>query len=226
MEEIDLSGKDDIIEFVDEEQFAIKKVNLQFRQENKLKGIQRDFTIFNDIQFQVVEKKKRSSQKFRVALNYLNPEPKHHVTFAKGWLITTLISAVFSSLLVYVGWFSNIQVSQSTVSIISALSISFSLIAFFITVLRSNDYIILHSRHGNVPILEFINKNPDSKAFKKFMKSLRNHIMYAQKQAQYSATDQLKLELKELRRLKDEKVIPEESYEVAKKRIFKNKAFK
>ena len=36
----------------------------------------------------------------------------------------------------------------------------------------------------------------------------------------------LAAELKELRRLKDEAIVPEESYEKAKKLIFKHEAFK
>lgn len=227
MEQIDLTSNEDITEFTDEEHVAVKKVNHQFQQVSKLKGIVRDFSIFNDIQcYQMVTKKHGGKHKFRINLTYLDPQPERNFILADSWLITAAISAIFSFLLVYAGWFSTMQLNQTIVFIMTSVSISFSLIAFLITLLRTHDRVVLFSRYGHVPILEFINKNPDSKAFLKFMDTLGEHILKAQKNSQLSVTGQLKFELKELRRLHEESAIPEEYYEKAKKRIFSNQAFK
>ena len=226
MEHINLASHEDITNFTDEEQVSVKKVNFQFRQESKLKGIVREFTIFNDNQcHQRVIKKHGGKHKFRINLTYLDSEPKRDFMLADSWLITAAISAIFSYLLIYAGWFSSMQFSFTAISIMTALSITFCFIALLIALLRTNDRVILFSRHGHAPVLEFINKNPDSKEFLKFIKILRKQILLAQSNSNLSSTDQLKLELKEIRRLKNEMVINESFYEKAKKRILKNSAF-
>ncbi|MCK4709500.1 MAG: hypothetical protein KAU21_12855, partial [Gammaproteobacteria bacterium] len=182
--------------------------------------------IFNDIQcYQVSQKKHRDKQKFRINLTYLDQKPKRDFILADGWLITAVISSILSFLLVYAGWFSNIKMSLTTISIITILTISFSFIAFLVTLLRTHDRVIFFSHYGRVPILEFINKKPDTKAFKQFIKTLRKHILQAQANSQLSVSVQLKLELKELRRLKHETVVSEAYYEKAKKLILRNKGF-
>ena len=226
MEHINLASNEDITDFTDEEQIPVKKVNHKFRQESKLKGIVREFTIFNDTQcYQRVIRKHGGKHKFRTNLSYLNPQPKRDFILANRWLIAAAISAILSYILVYVGWISSIKFSQTIISMLAALSITFCFIALLIALLRTNDRIVLFSRYGHAPILEFINNNPDSRQFLQFIKTLRKHILQAQASLQLSITDQRKHELKELRRLKSEAVITEAHYERAKKRILKNQAF-
>ncbi|MEN8167029.1 MAG: hypothetical protein ABFR65_06065 [Pseudomonadota bacterium] len=226
MEEIDLSASDDSTLFTDEDQVAINKVNLELRQESKLKGIVREFTIFNDIQcYQSVKKKHGRKHKFRINLTLLDPEPKHEYSLAANWLITTGITAILSFLLIYVGWFSSIQLNQNIITILTALGITFCFIAFLIALLKSHDRILFYSKFGGAPVLEFINKNPDRASFSEFIDTLSQHILMAQQQANLNPIQQLPLELKELRRLKNEAAIPSDIYESAKKRIFRNKAF-
>lgn len=226
MERIDLASIDDITDFTDEEHIQVKKVNHQFRQESKLKGETREFTIFNDIQcYQKVKRKHAGKHKFRINLTFLDPHPKRDFIVADNWLIIAAISAVFSFLLVYVNWFSQIKLSQTILSIMTVLSLSFCFIAFLIALLKTRDRIVLFSRYGNAPILEFINNNPDSQAFDEFMNNIRDHILQAQAGSRINTTDRLKLELKELRRLKSETVIDDTSYEQAKHKILKNSAF-
>mgnify|MGYP006971713089 FL=1 len=226
MEQIDLASHQDITDFSDEEQVSVNKVNHQFQQESRLKGIVREFTIFNDVQcYQRVIRKHGGKHKFRINLTYLDVKSERDFILADSWLITAAISAVFSFLIVYAGWFSQLKFSQSMLTLMAITSVSFCCIAFLIALLRTNDRIVFFSRHGHAPILEFINKNPDSQTFQEFKDTLQKQILQARKNSGLSATDQLKLELKELRRLKDETVISEALYEKAKKRILKNRAF-
>lgn len=215
----EVSGPDDEV--------TINKVNREFHQESKLKGVVREFTIFNDIYcIQMVKKKHGKEQKFRVNLTYLNPEPQRIFILAKRWLLTAFFSIGLSAVIIYLGWFSNLQIDQSLLWILTSLIVSFSFIAFLITSLRTSNKIILYSRHGHAPILELLNKNPDRESFFDFINELQKTIVNAQQRSQLKATDQLTLELKELRRLKDEKMLVEKEYEKAKKNIFGNSAFR
>lgn len=227
MEKIILSTDEDITLFTDEEQVAVIKINNEFRQESKLKGELREFTIFNDCHcYQRVHKKHLGKYKFRINLNHLNARPEREYILSINWLITAAMSAILSLSLIYIGWFSSVQISQSSATFITAFSVSFSCIALLIGLLRTTDRIILFSRYGHVPILEFINKNPDKRLFSIFLKILCKHIRTTQENSLLGPTERLTLELKELRRLKDEGVIIKTQYEQGKKLIFRNKAFK
>jgi hypothetical protein len=226
MEEINLSTNDDITLFTDEEQVAVDNINQKFTQQSKLKGLVREFTIFNDIQcYQTVKLKHGGKHKFRINLSHLDPKPKRDFVLADNWLITAVISAILSFLLIYIGWFSAMQVDQHIFIIITALCISFCFIAFLFAMLKTQDRFLYYSQCGRAPILELINNNPDHESFTEFINLLSSHVIKAQSSADLNPTEKLVMELKELRRLKDETVIPESDYEQAKQKIFRNKAF-
>ncbi|MDJ0881812.1 MAG: hypothetical protein QNJ56_09200 [Gammaproteobacteria bacterium] len=226
MESIDLSSNEDITQFTDEEQVDVNQINQEFVQENKLKGEAREFTIFNDSQcYQSVRLKHGGKYKFRANLTYLNAKPKRSFDLAEGWLITAAITAIFSFLLVYLRWFSQIQMDKQILTMALSLSITFTLIAFMVGLLKTRDRILFYSKFGHVPVLELMNYKPDRESFKQFIDQLSSYIIKAQHAADLSATDALVMELKELRRLKDETVIAESQYEQAKKKILQNKAF-
>ena len=226
MESIDLSSSQDITQFTDEEQVDVKQINHEFVQENKLKGEEREFTIFNDGQcYQSVRLKHGGKYKFRANLTYLNAKPRRSFELAEGWLITTAIASILCFLLVYLRWFSQIQMNNQLLTVALSLSISFSLIAFMVGLLKSRDRIMFYSKFGQVPVLELINHKPDRESFKQFIDHLSSYIIKAQHAADLSPTESLVMELKELRRLKDETVIAESQYEQAKKKILQNKAF-
>ena len=226
MEQIDLRTSEDITQFTDEEQVAVDKINHEFVQENPLKGETREFTLFNDIQcYQAVRRKHGGKYKYRVNLSHLDPKPKREFILADNWLIIAAISGVIGFMLVYIGWFSDMQFDSQIMVILSALSICFCLIAFLIALLKTRDRVLLYSYYGRAPVLELMNKNPDRASFAEFMALLSEHISQARENSTINSTDRLVAELKELRRLKDETVISEAVYEQAKKRIFRNPAF-
>jgi len=74
--------------------------------------------------------------------------------------------------------------------------------------------------------MELINKNPDKDSFRGFVNKLVMQINKSKAARHKNQSQMLTSELQELRRLKDETVIPKESYEKAKKLIFKHEAFK
>lgn len=228
MEEIDLTTEEDITLFTDDERVSVNKVNREFRQESKLKGLINEFTIFNDNQcYQKVIKKHGGRHKFRVNLSYLDPEPRRERKLADSWLVTAAISAILAFLLIYLGWFSDNSAGLHTqlLYILLCTTVSFSCIAFMIAILKTRDRLVIYSKCGRAPVLQLINNNPDRESFLKFMNCLSRHILLSRKNISCSATELLAMELKELRRLKDEGVINGSQYDISKQRIFSNKAF-
>jgi len=225
MEEIDLTSNDDITNFTDEENIDINEVNIIFTQVNKLRGETREFTIFNNIQcYQAVKKKYARKRKFRVNLTYLDHQLIRKYHLASDWLISTVIMALVSFLVISIGWFSKFHPSPNIMIVLSSICITLFFLLLFITLLKSHNRILLYSKYGRVPILELINNNPDKLSFKNFIRMLSGQILKAQNTNQTIAQI-LPMELKELRRLMDEAVITADSYENAKKLIFQNKSF-
>jgi hypothetical protein len=227
MEEIDFTNCEDITLFTDEEQVKVNRVNEEFTQHSKLKGLAYHFTIFNHNHcYQHITRKHGGKQKFRVNLCYLDPKPIHRFKIAESWLIGSAILAIISLMLIYLNWFRASELDPSLGFTLTVLSTTLCLISFLFALLKSEDRMVFYSQYGRTPILELLNRNPDRKSFTQFLQSLSSHIVSAQAHAGLDKTQLLVQELKELRRLKDETVIHEAHYENAKKRIFRNKAFK
>lgn len=227
MDELELTIEEDITLFTDEEHVIVKEVNEEFTQRSNLKGLTYVFTIFNDIQcYQFAQSKHGGKKKFRVNLTYLDPKPIRRFKLAENWLISAAIFSIISLMLIYLVKTSKGPFDSSLLITLSILSVTVTLSSFLIALFKSEDRMIFYSQYGRAPILEMMNKNPDKKAFSKFMHSLSQHIISAQTAAGLDKTTRLVQELKEVRRLKDESVITEGKYERAKKLIFRNKAFK
>ena len=226
MENIDLTAAEDTTLFTDEEQVKVNKVNHEFKQESRLKGESREFTLFNDSQcYQKINRKHGDKVKFRVSMAYLNPKPTRRFILADGWLIGSAILAVISFLLVYIGWFrANPLPSNLMIPLVSG-AVTLFIITFLIGLLKTEDRIIYYSQHGHLPLLELINHNPDKAAFEEFTHNLSSMIVSTQHAMSLQTIDLLTSEVRELRRLMNEGVIKEADYEDAKKRIFSNKAF-
>ena len=227
MEEINYSAAEDITLFTDEEQVKVNKINEEFSQSSSLKGLQYRFTLFNDNQcYQHKERKHGGKFKFRINLGYLDPKPVHRFQLAESWLIGTAILAIVSLLMVYLNWFRPGTINSSLGMTLTIAAVTLCLLSLLLTILKSGNRVYFYSQFGRASILELLNANPDKKSFNNFMQTLSQFIISAQASARLDRTEQLAQELKELRRLKDEMVISRQDYERAKKRIFRNKAFK
>ena len=71
-----------------------------------------------------------------------------------------------------------------------------------------------------------MNNNPDKDKFRGFITEFNMQIKKSKTAKNFTQNKFLARELQELRRLKDEAMIVEEEYEVAKRRIFQHEAFK
>ena len=225
-DEIVLSGDDDETLFTDEERVPIQKVNHQFTQTSKLKGETREYTLFNNYHFhQKVVRKYGKKTKHRIDLTFLDPKPYRRLHIASGWLITSGILGVLGLLSVYVGWFRPDATPNSTLAISASVLISLSVISLLVGIYKCEDRMVFFSKYGRMPLLSLIKNNPNRRAFRDSVKLISRAIVSAQHAAGLERVHQLKKELKELRRLHNEQVLDEKSYERAKQRIFSDPAF-
>ena len=224
-DEIDLKPVDDeITQFSDDEKIPVEHVNFEFEQSNALQGMYRQFSVFNDTQcYQKVKHKHRRKYKFRVDLAYLDPRPFRIRNIVWKWLYASLALWVTDAILLFAGFFD--RTSVIFLGSVTAITVAamITLLAFFYL---SNDTVYFRSRFGKVRLLELANNNPDKESFRNFINKIVVKINKSKSAKGMNQSQMLASELKELRRLKDETIVPEEAYERAKRRIFRHEAFK
>ena len=213
-------AEDDITEITlssgldDDAHLKPEHVNIVFVQEQKFKGVKR--TYYTQKSFS-----HKDNTRHRVNLNYVNIKPERECKVAWSWLSTAFATIVWSMLLFYVGLFT--QYKADYIVIVGVLLGTFSMISMLIFYYRTHDKLIFCSHVGKIPLFEVSNHKPGNKEFDAFMETLRQHIKVAQDKL--SMHQRLVGELKDLRRIRDEGRISNESYESARNTIFRHEAF-
>jgi len=224
--EIDLQGgvEGDITEFSDNEKISIDHTNFEFEQSHKLRGIHRQLTIFNDSQcYQKIKNNHRRKYKFRLDLAFLDPRPFRIRNIAWKWLYASLGLWGLDAVMIFSGWFDTSSINFIGLLVVITIAAILTLLAFFYL---SYDTVYFRSQYGKIRLLELENKRPNPKKFTAFINKIVVQINKSKTARGLDQSKFLAAELKELRRLKDENIIPEESYEKAKRLIFKHEAFK
>jgi len=224
-DEIDLKPVgDETTIFSDSEEIPVKHVNFEFEQTSRLHGSFRQVTVFNDTHcYQSIKDKHRRKYKYRMDLAYLDPRPFISRNIAWKWLYASLALWVLGLTLIFSGWLDTSSINFLGLFVGVTVAALITLLAFFY---QSHDTVYFRSRFGKVRLMELINKNPDKDSFRGFVNKLVMQINKSKAARHKNQSQMLTSELQELRRLKDETVIPKESYEKAKKLIFKHEAFK
>ncbi|MDH3634795.1 MAG: hypothetical protein OES20_08830 [Gammaproteobacteria bacterium] len=223
--EIDLEPFEDdtTTNFSDNEQIPVEHINFEFEQLSKPHGIHRQFTIFNDTHcYQSVKIKHQRKYKFRIDLAYLDPRPFRIRIKPWKWLYASLALLGLDVALILTGWLDTSSINFFGIFTAVTVVAVMCLLAFFY---YSRDKVIFRSQYGRIKLVELINKNPDNARFRSFVNKFVVQINKSKTAKGLNQSKLLALELRELRRLKDEAIVPEVSYEKAKQVIFKHEAF-
>ena len=224
-DEIDLQPvEEEITQFSDNEEIPVEHVNFEFEQSNKLQGMYRLLTVFNDTQcYQKVKPKHRRKYKFRVNLSYLDPRPFRLRQIVWKWLYASLALWVIDAALLFGPWFDSASIAFLGAGILLTVLAMMTLLAFFYL---SHDTVYFRSRYGKVRLLDLAHNNPDKGSFREFVNKIVVQINKSKAATGMNQSQFLASELKELRRLKDESIVPEDAYEKAKKLIFRHEGFR
>lgn len=223
-DEIDLESlDDDSTDFTDGENVPVEHVNFEIEQTSKMHGIYRKITVFNDAQcYQTIKNKHRKKYKYRTDIAYLDPRPFRSRIRSWRYLYLALALMGIDAVLLLGGFIDTSSVNSLGLFVGLLVVGIMSLLAF---VYSSRDRVFFRTRYGKIRLVELINKKPDNKSFRSFINNFVMQINKARTARGLNQARFLARELKELRRLKDEGVIPENSYEKAKQLIFRHEAF-
>ena len=223
--EIDLQPVgEETTQFSDSEEIPVEHINFEFAQNHKLQGTLRQLSVFNDSQcYHSIKHKHRRKYKFRLDLGYLDPRPFRLRNIVWKWLYASLALWVLAGVFVFAGWFDHTSIASLGILTGTIVIALLTLLTFFY---RSHDTVYFRSQYGKIRLIELTNNNPNKESFRGFVKQIVVQINKSKAAKKMDQSQLLAAELKELRRLKDERIVPEESYEKAKLQIFKHEAFK
>lgn len=197
--------------------------NSELEQRSRLHGLKVDVTIFNDHFLSVEASGTRSTpQDFWINLAFLDSNAQRDRYVAWHWLATALALLVITGLALRLALRSSLPVDPSAQVAMICLLVAATAGATAALVFRSRDLLVFHTRHGRVPLLRLLNRNPDRERFEIFIEKLGEQIE-ATRDARFGSelTQLLSAELREHRRLLEEGVLSREQYDAAKRRILR-----
>lgn len=201
-----------------------EKLGERLVQTNTLKGTNRKYQRYgaNHLLLNFVERKKAKEKQFRVNLAWLSSEPEHRKIVVWKWLYATLGAIALAGLSLYLGISEAVAVKYCMVA--GSITISAALIFALIFVYQMRDEYIFKSRYGDARLFLIENKKPAQQAFDHYFINLQQSIDKAQ--SLITVPDRLVGELKMCRRLRDEDIIDDETYTIARTAIFKHEQYK
>ena len=201
-----------------------EKLGKKLVQTNVLKGTEREYQRYGSkyLLLNIKEKKNSAAQKFRVNLAWLASNTEHHKVIAWKWLSYALAAATVASLCLYIGISETIKLEYSIVS--GTITLTAALIFALLFIYHSHDEYVFKSRYGNARLFLIENKKPSQQEFDNFHLDILTAIDKAQ--THMSVSDRLVGELKMCRRLRDEGIIDDTSYTIARAEIFKHEQYK
>ncbi len=214
---------------VDPRDVVLNQADFVLEQSHKTRGVYRKISIFvasyGTYCHQLIRNKHQKKLDFRIDLAYLDPIPVRKHQVASQWAYCSLGLALLSGLMIWTGWFSN-SMNPSISYMVSTITVStLTLISLLLFAHNSYDRIIFQTQHGNVQLIELLNKYPDKESFRQFIGQFILSVKNAKKNKRLSPSRFLAGELRELRRLRDEAVISAETYEIAKAELFQNESY-
>lgn len=193
-------------------------------QANPLKGSVRKYQFYSDnhLLLNFTEKKNAKEKEFRVNLACLNSEAEHYKIFVWKWLHAALAASTSAGIFLYLALAQTIRLEYCIIP--GTISLTAAIIFSLIFVYQMRDEYIFKSRYGDARLFLIENKKPSQQDFDRYFICLQQNIDNAQKQL--SVSDKLVDELKMCRRLRDEGVIDDKAYTIARTAIFKHRQYK
>ncbi|MEJ2142129.1 MAG: hypothetical protein P8Y24_07190, partial [Gammaproteobacteria bacterium] len=96
-----------------------------------------------------------------------------------------------------------------------------ALVSLLFLLYQSPNVTEFRSRYGSCPLISLLQNKPDENNFLKFSKEIKARILAASQNVTFDKKQMLSFELQELQRLKENKILSEHAYNLAKSRVMK-----
>lgn len=200
----------------------LKKVTLEFVQQNKLHKTQRQVRVFDHKTLYVKEMIGKQSRHILFDLSLIDENAVTSRSINKGLFIASIISGILGFAVYHIQ--SNSLIDLPSLYLYSAFGVLAltSLACFVLTVKSYKNNLVFNTAHGKVPILALFKNIPNKNKFKQFSKALMGNIELARSNNSIPASKLMPAIVGEHRRLFEKGFITEAQFEQAKKNILRN----
>ena len=186
--------------------------NRVWRKNNRL-------TFVDNRTLRVDQENNNKTSSYRIDIIALRTKHHRNLSLSWPWLLASLF--LICLLFAEMQW-QFIFPAGSLLATLGYIAIGvLALICFGLFLKFSHIKHVFRSRHAKVPLIEIWAGTPSRKAVNNFLKLMVERIEKAHNHMNLSEEQQLTGEIKMLRRLVDEKVLPQSIYEKAKEKLFK-----
>lgn len=203
----------------DVDNVVLENITQELTQEQILLRRKQLLKIYEDRYLKIERVSKVKNSSHYIHLMFLATEPKHEIrTNWSLWYAAMLMLILPSLLLIaYNNEIGNVSFSYLLPG--SILSFAGSVIMIILMFYTHKSTMIFSTYHGQAPVLKLIYNNPAQSDFLVFCHYLKLCANLARAKNTYPLSDRLAMELKEHRRLRDNKIISNDEYERAKTKI-------
>lgn len=216
-EEILLESSRSPVDDVDNVSF--ENITQQMTQEQILQRRKQLLKIYEDRYLKVARINKDIQRSHYIHLMFLATEPRHEIK--TNWLLwyAAMLMLSVASLLFHAHNNTVDAVASTYLLPGSILFLAGGVIMIILMFYTHRSTVIFSTLHGQAPVLKLIYNNPSQSDFLIFCYYLKLCASQAREKCSHTLPEQLAMELKEHRRLRDGKIISNDEYERAKANI-------
>ena len=200
-----------------------KTSNSSLHQESNARGEKRLFEIYNNKFIKVSTNNLLNNSSYHLNLSLLAPWPVRHRNISWQWLMAvfyfSLTTLAYTAYLFYFQESSKLERLLPFIVVFLLLSLG----SFLMFLYQSPNEIEFKSRYGNCVVLSLLYNNPNRKECKEFIEEIKLRSLSASQAVKIDKSQMLDIEMKELKRMRNEGVISQHHYADAKERILKIK---
>lgn len=200
-----------------------KTSNSKLHQKSTTRGEKRLFEIYNNKFIKVTTNNILKNSSYHLNLSLLAPWPVRHRNISWQWLMAvfyfSLTTLAYTAYLFYFQESSKLERLLPFIVVFLLLSLG----SFLMFLYQSPNVIEFKSRYGNCVVLSLLYNNPNRKEFKEFIEEIKLRSLTASQAIKIDKSQMLDIEMKELKRMRNEGVISQHHYADAKERILKIK---
>ncbi len=196
-----------------------KITNRMLHQKSRALGEQRNFDIYNEKYIKVMYKGLFGEHKYHLNLAMMEPWPVRHRLIAWRWLLALTYSGITAlAFTLYVFFHPGIGTLGWLLPII-VIFVLLALGSLFLFLYHSPNVIEFRSRYGAAVLISLLYKKPDVASFRHFVEEIKQRILTASGKVRMDKKQMLAIEMKEIRRLRDEGVLDHEACQRAEDRL-------
>ena len=189
----------------------------RYRSRSSLSGYEFAAGIGSDFSLHVwVREPLQAGRQLAFHTSMINPQPKKQMRFSRSWIGVLIISLSFTCLMLSIGTWGELSFGGM---VLLSLSCAGAMLSATSLLLNCSPRLVFYSRHGNAPLFAVRYWGAHRKAIESLSEQLQWLERTAWRDTLRTFSRRLATELRELRKLKEQGVLPDADYARSKRRL-------